>query len=194
MATKNETAVAPKAAPKARATRAKASAKAKVERAPTATAAAVKAEVKPAEPKMLSAMGTESRGAPYEVFKGAGSNEAFSGFTLAAFIVSECASMSAAGVFTRKAGGSLALWRALVGKRAPGYWRDNGLIDGQGLTPEGVVKAQNRLNGQTAYKTTKEAVSALLAAMRSDKPCKVKVSTSKGDVIVPMGAKVAVSK
>lgn len=102
------------------------------------------------------------RGAPYEAFKGSGSRQAFSAYTLAGLIAAGFMDLTAKGtpVQSRRKG-SASVLRAIIGATAFGYWtaKTNRINTGEGkLTAAGLNECGRRLNGESSFKTTADAV------------------------------------
>ena len=127
-----------------------------------AIAAAVAAQV-----KMLSAHVITSSKTPYGDSSLTSERVYFSAYTLAAAVASGIATIPDKGAATIAKGGSIALFKAIVGSSATSHWTKQGRIDKAGLTIAGVNEISARLNGASkGYNTDKEIVSAFVSAMQ----------------------------
>lgn len=136
-----------------------ATAKKTAQKAPQATPATPAAKVEAA-----TAYATQDKAAPYSVFH---TNLGKGAYTAAALIVSGFLTMGKGAPIQSGKPGNVALFAALVGKTASGYWKRNGLIDGGKVTKAGINKIGARLdNTAPTYRTELEAIKALAETMK----------------------------
>lgn len=140
------------------------------------TVKAAKTEKKAAAPKTVKRTKfafVPEPGAPYGAIKG--DRAIFSALTMAAAIHSGLVNTPAKGALTKgRSKGDMELFRAIVGGSASGYWTGTGRIDKDAMTAKGLNELGRRLNGEGAYKTTRETVQTVLALLQKGGTIKVK--------------------
>jgi hypothetical protein len=98
-------------------------------------------------------------------------NAPMAAYTMAGMIVAGYAAMTREGTVSKRNNRTLRhdVLRNVMGPSAFSYWRKNGLIDDNGLTPAGQKKLQSRLNGTDRVKTTISLVMQFYIAMTNDR-------------------------